>query len=170
MLRKLMIVVALMCLAPLSASTARAQEPFKLEDPGFTVVFPGRPKAALVPLKTAAGAELKMHTWTYNTPIITFFVSYVEYEAGTVAKQGAPAILNRFVTSVAKNRTVLKDRSVTHDGHPGHEVLAQTKDKTYIRIRAIVVDERLYQGSVESKIELSLTEQDRFLDTLKFKK
>jgi hypothetical protein len=135
---------------------------------GFSIAMPGTPRAQKRNITTKEGAKSELMTYALGTRFGTFNLGYSESKDGANVKPDQ--LFDRMRDQMAKpvKGTVLEEKGADVNNHPGREVLIETDKKVCIRVRFVLVDDRLYTISVTGAREWATgKEADRFFESFK---
>ncbi|MEB3179609.1 MAG: hypothetical protein VKL59_11325 [Nostocaceae cyanobacterium] len=133
---------------------------FASTEGGFTVLFPGIPQEAAVPLNTPSG-QVSLRIFAADRPgQAAYFVSYADFPAA-VLRYDPNTLLNGVVNGAVRNvqGTILSQQAINVAGFPGRETRVQAAGGKILRYRTFLVNQRLYQIVVETTpgAEMNLT-------------
>lgn len=136
---RLIPLIAALLIAGCAQNMAHGAAPFAPSGGGYTVNMPGEPKES-----TDEGA----HMATSSADDNFYMVRYKELsDPVNESSPHAQHMLDRAAATWAEgdgHRLVWK-KAAKVDGHPARDLLVQTKDGTYMRVRIAVTHTRIYQ-------------------------
>jgi TonB family protein len=131
--------------APAVEYDPKAWKEFSSAGGRFTVLLPGTPTEKVQSRDSPVGT-LDVHDFTLITSYY-YGVTYIEYppnvEEGGDVKAFLDSVIGAGVKSVGG--TLLEEKDISLDGHPGRFVRVQAGNGYVMRIRSYVVGNRIYQ-------------------------
>lgn len=148
---------------------------------GFSVLFPGTPGDDTQLLDAAPGVQFKLRIHSLKTPSAECSVMYADYPIPV----GDPAVARGVLDNGAKgavasvNSELLELREIALDGHPGRYLKERMPRGEIIRVKMILVGQRMYQIAITTPREEGATAEtvrryeavaDKFLNSFRLLK
>jgi TonB family protein len=133
---------------PAAEYNPKAWKEFSSAEGRFSVLLPGTPTEK-VEFHDSPVGKLEVHIFTLRT-FAEYLVMYVEYPPNIEEEGNVRAFLDRIRDGSLEgvNGTLLEEKDISFEGHPGRFMRAQIVDDHVIRVRIFVVKNRLYQVGV----------------------
>lgn len=116
---------------------------FNSAEGGFTVSFPGTPKADVTDLPSNAG-PLKTHFFTVQADDMLFYISYADVGTSPKTDQERDMALNQIRDHAVGRHRLLSENTITFDGVVGRELLIHRENGLIMRGRYFYAKGRLY--------------------------
>ena len=116
---------------------------FNSAEGGFTVYFPGTPKADVTELDSNRG-KLKTHFFTLEVDDLAFYISYADVPVSPRTQGEREAAIDRIRDQVAARHRILNERMITLDGAVGRELLIRREIGLIMRGIFFYAKGRLY--------------------------
>jgi hypothetical protein len=155
-------------LLPVLIFTACERKTFSPEGGGFTVEMPCKPQQQSTAVETPAG-PVNLMVYLCRTANRAYMVGYSDYSFPDM-KEKAESLLDGAREGALKkgNNRLVSELSISLDGHPGRELRMEAPNGPRMRVRMILVGNRLYQiGVVTPKVEMDAPEIGKFLDSFR---
>lgn len=154
------------------ASTVAAQtewSAFAPEGGRFSVSMPGTPTTEKETKPSSLG-PFTTNLFSVTSSGVTYLVGYVDYQPSVrLNVQGEiAATRDKFLTAV--KGTLVAEKKVTLDGHPGIEFTADIGTTHFVTSRVYVVGQRPYQLLTVTRKGSEQTDTSKFLSSFKLKK
>lgn len=139
---------------------------------GFSVSMPGTPVEKRQAYHTQAG-PIEAHFFTVETDrgSLVYMVVYGDYPEALMAANDKEMLLDAARDGAVGNirGTLLGDRSISMEGHPGRELQVLSSDgRLALKMRIFLVNNRQYQVvAVTPREARSPEDRDRFLDSFR---
>lgn len=145
---------------------------------GFSILFPGIPTQDRQVLDVAPGTQFTLRIHRVKDDLAEYSVMYADYPIPV----GDPAVARSVLDNGAKgavesvNAELLQLKEITFDGHPGRYLKEKMPRGEIMRVKMLLVGQRLYQvaittpreeGASAERIKEYQTMADRFLDSFK---
>ena len=114
---------------------------------GFSILFPGTPQSAKQTLSLSPQHSAELHIHSLTNPTLECSVIYADYPIPV----GDTEVARRVLDSGAKgavasvNAELLSLSETTHEGHPGRLLRERLPDGKILRVKMVLVGQRLYQ-------------------------
>ncbi len=143
---------------------------FTSQENGFAVLLPGEPEQTSSQIETPFGPS-KLSKYSVESPEALFEVACSDYPDSLFIRYTDEEILNSVCAAYTAGGRIEPSiwEEITIDGFPGREIALQSPDgQLYMKIRSYLVEHRLYQTSVITPREKSLSVSiDKFLDSFR---
>lgn len=161
-------------------TNAAAWKEYSSTEGGFSILFPGIPGVSTQLFDVAPGVQFKLHIHSLKTPN-ECSVMYADYPIPV----GDPAVAKNVLDSGAKgavasvNSELLELKEITLDGHPGRYLRERMPGGEIMRVKMILVGQRMYQVAITTPREEGATAElvkqyettaDKFLNSFKLLK
>lgn len=175
---KKLLVLVLLALVFLSACGGDKEEAdwktFESTEGKFSILFLKDPEEQTESVPTVIGT-LETKFYMVETKDMAFSVNFVDYPAEIIQSGDVKMMLDGGVQGAVSNvdGTLLEQKDISLDGHPGREMRAEAKlegDDVIFKARIYLVENRLYMIQVVSlKSKASSADVDKFLDSFQLK-
>ena len=140
---------------------------------GFSVLLPGNPQKAKQTIKSPAG-DLEFNMFLYQHGVLdSAGVVYLTYPPAVV--QAGPEAIYAGAKAGATSRVpggkLIKEEKVTVAGQPGREFLVDVAGKAQVRLRIVLIKDRLYQITISGSAEtVASADAEQFFGSFKLLK
>lgn len=159
----------------------QAWKEYSSAEGGFSILFPGTPGDNTQLLDAAPGVQFKLRIHSLKTPSAECSVMYADYPIPV----GDPAVARGVLDNGAKgavasvNSELLELKEIALDGHPGRYLKERMPQGEIMRVKMILVGQRMYQIAVTTPREEGAAAEtvrqydsvaDKFLNSFKLLK
>lgn len=143
---------------PVADYSPKTWKEYQSESGKFSIKLPGQPKESAM-----AADGLTFNTWLYGeSSFITYGISWWDYPALPNDAKGIKEMLDLLRTTalvtiplsnpnVLKEPKVLKEEDAKVEQYPGRLLLIELDDKTFVRMKWVIVNNRIYAISVQTR-------------------
>jgi hypothetical protein len=136
---------------------------FSSREGQFSLLMPGIPVEGMDMINTSAGA-VSGYTFSVEQEEFKYVVGYADYPENVCQENYSDHILNSVRQGM--KGTLLNERTLSLDKHPGRQLIAESSDGYITQIRVFLVENRLYQLAMITKMEqVSSREIQKFFDS-----
>lgn len=159
----------------------QAWKEYSSAEGGFSILFPGTPGENTQLLDAAPGVQFKLRIHSLKTPSVECSVMYADYPIPV----GDPAVAKGVLDNGARgavesvNSELLELKEIALDGHPGRYLKERMPQGEIMRVKIILVGQRMYQiaittpreeGAAAEAVKQHDAVADKFLNSFKLLK